>query len=50
MEGGQAEVLLAQGHRWGAAFPVAPLDGGDQFYLDREGAFAACGCVPHPNP
>ena len=41
--GGKAEVLLAQGHRWGAAFPVAPFDGGGQFYLDREHAFAACG-------
>ena len=41
--GGKVEVLLAQGHRWGTAFPVAPFDGGGKFYLDREHAFAACG-------
>lgn len=49
-KGGTSEVLLAQGHRWGAAFPLAPLDGGDRFYLDREGAFAACGDYFTPFP
>jgi predicted NAD/FAD-dependent oxidoreductase len=40
------EILFAQGHRWGAAFPTASFNSGnatDQFYLDEANAFAACG-------
>ena len=48
--GGEAEVLLAQGHRWGAAFPVAPFGAAGRFYLDREHAFAACGDYFTPFP
>lgn len=44
------EVLMAQGHRWGAAFPVAPFDPTAAFYLDREHAFAACGDYFSPVP
>ncbi|KAJ1618739.1 hypothetical protein T492DRAFT_849095 [Pavlovales sp. CCMP2436] len=37
-------VHMAQGHRWGAAFPVASFPGSpSNFYLDPENAFAACG-------
>ena len=40
--GGDApNVRLAQGHRWGAAFPLSPLDG--DFYVDEARDFAACG-------
>ena len=48
--GEETEVLLAQGHRWGAAFPVAPFGAAGQFYLDREHAFAACGDYFTPFP
>ena len=49
---GAAEVLMAQGHRWGAAFPVAPFDASaaDQFYIDKDLAFAACGDYFTPFP
>ena len=40
--GGDApNVRLAQGHRWGAAFPLSSLDG--DFYVDEARDFAACG-------
>mmetsp|Transcript_40112 Transcript_40112/g.93612 ORF Transcript_40112/g.93612 Transcript_40112/m.93612 type:complete len:376 (-) Transcript_40112:52-1179(-) len=48
------KVLLAQGHRWGAAFPTACLDscgsGRSQFYLDEPNRFAACGDFFSPYP
>lgn len=39
------QVLLAQGHRWGAAIPTTAFDPsvGTDFYLDSDLAFAACG-------
>lgn len=53
--GDRPEVLFAQGHRWGAAFPASSFDSGgssatDQFYLDRTNAFAACGDFFTPFP
>ena len=53
--GGDLKVLVAQGHRWGGAFPVAPFGGASgardgPFYLDREHAFGACGDFFSPFP
>jgi renalase len=46
------EVVQAQGHRWGAAFPTASFDPsvGTQFYLDADAGFAACGDYFTPFP
>lgn len=50
--GAGADVLFAQGHRWGAAFPTDHFDPkiADQFYLDADAAFAACGDFFSPFP
>lgn len=53
LNGGFApEVVLAQGHRWGAAFPTTSFDPsvGRQFYLDADAGFAACGDYFTPFP
>jgi len=48
------EVLVAEGHRWGAAFPASSFaaagSGEGRFYLDERNAFAACGDYFSPFP
>lgn len=46
--GGSVEVLMAQGHRWGVAFPLQSFE--DAFYFDANNNFGACGdyFTPHP--
>ena len=50
--GARPDVLYSQGHRWGAAFPTDHFDPkvADQFYLDPNAAFAACGDFFSPFP
>lgn len=50
--GGKAEVCMAQGHRWGAAFPTAAVDStvGEEYYIDHNAPFAACGDYFTPLP
>ena len=45
--GGPVEVLMAQGHRWGVAFPLQSFE--DAFYFDANNNFGACGdyFTPH---